>query len=199
MPSSSYGSGKTTIRVNEVILELEALDPISLSTDGYVQNISTYVLATGTGNIVVSPGVTLEQYPIDFLGRNVSGWGESYAQNFIDISRNFAASLAPENPFVGLTWYDTDDKQLRVWDGTAWDLINRTYDNARHTQGIASSIWTVNHGLDLPAPFIAFAQFFVIRDDIPRLILPIDVTFVSANQLTADFSNAEIGYVLVRK
>jgi hypothetical protein len=124
-----------------------------------------------------------------------------YAQNFINLARNFASSSQPINGFVGQTWYNPDDGQLRAFDGTNWDLVNRASFGvtARHTQGSPSTTWTVNHLLNLPAPYIAFCQFFVDRGNGPKIILPSDVNFVNGNRLTATFSNAEIGYVLVRQ
>lgn len=204
-PSSSYssGTGRTTIRVNEVIAPLASGDAASLAFDGYVTNISTYIITAGTLNIVVPPGTDITDYPIELLGRNVSGWGETYAQNYVNLARNFATTTAtaPSNPFVGQTYYSTDDQQLRVWNGTSYGLVNQASFGVtfRHTQSTAATTWTVNHTLGLQAPFIAFVQFFVDRGAGPKLIIPSDVNFVSANQLTVTFSNAEIGYVLVRQ
>lgn len=198
--SSNFDGSKTLVRVREVVPSLVAGDTAALATDGYVTNISTYLLYTGTEEVVVPPGVTLSQFPIEIMGRNVSGWGESLAQNFLNITRNFAASTPPQNPLVGQFHYDTDDKQVRVWGGVGWDLANKASFGTTfmHTQSSPANTWTVNHVLGLQAPFIAFTQFFVDRGQGPKLIIPSDVTFVSANQLTVSFSNAEIGYVLVR-
>ena len=199
--SSIYVSPKTTIRVNEVVPVLGSGDASTLASDGYLINISTYLINLGVGNLVIPPGVDITTYPIEFLGRTMFGWGEVYNQNFTNIARNFAQGTAPANPFVGQTWFDTDDGQLRAYDGASWDLVNRASFGvtARHTQSVAATTWTVNHGLGLTAPYIGFVQFFVDRGAGPKMIIPSDVTFVSANQLTVSFSNAEIGYVLVRQ
>lgn len=199
-PESIYAGGKTRIYVNEVVTPLNVGDPSTLESDGYITNISTYLLYTGTEEILIPPGVDITGYPIEFMGRGVSGWGESFAQNGINTARNFAGGIAPVNPFVGQTWYSTDDGQLRSFDGVSWELVNKASFGVtfRHTQGSASSTWTVNHLLGLQAPYIAFVQFFIERGQGPKLILPADVNFVGANQLTVSFSNPEIGYVLVR-
>lgn len=199
--SSSFSNGKTTIRVNELVPPLIQSDVGSVLTDGYITNISTYLLKIGTNEIVVPPGVNITGYPIEFMGRGSSGWGEAFTQNFLDLSTNFASASQPVNGFTGQTWYDSDNKELRIFDGTTWDLVNRTAygTTALHTQSNASNMWTINHLLNLPAPHIAFVQFFVDRGLGPQLILPADVTFDNANQITATFSNQEIGYVLVRQ
>ena len=200
-PSAVFESGKTTIRVNELMRELADGEPLTLLTDGYITNISTYLLDTGTETIIVSPNVDITTYPIEFVGREFVGWGEIVTQNFLNLARNFADAVPPANGFVGQTWYDTDNKQLRIWDGNGWDLLNRTAYGVtfQHTQGVPATEWTISHLLDIPAPHIAFVQFFVDRGEGPKLILPAEVSFDSANQLTAFFSNPEMGYVLVRQ
>jgi len=200
-PSSSFASGRTTIRVNEVVPPLIAGDAASLAFDGYVTNISTYIITAGSTTIVVPPGVSITDWPVELLGRNISGWGETFDQNYVNLARTFASSTPPSNPFVGMQYYDTDDQQIRVWNGASFGLVNQASYGVtfRHTQSTAATTWTVNHTLGLQAPFIAFVQFFVDRGAGPKLIIPSDVNFVSANQLTVTFSNAEIGYVLVRQ
>lgn len=199
-PSSEFTDGETTIFVAEAVPALGAEDPPALESDGHVTNISTYLLYTGTTTIVVPPGVNLTNYPIEFMGRGSSGWGEAYAQNYVNLARNFAHGLPPANPFVGQLWFDTDDNQVRAFDGVGWDVVNRASFGTtfRHTQGTPSTTWTVNHLLGLQAPYICFAQFFIDVDGEPQLILPANVTFNSANQLTATFTDPQVGYVLVR-
>lgn len=185
----------TKINVNEAI-------PADGSTsDGYVTNISTYLLDTGSELLVVPPTVNITTYPVEFMGRDSSGWGEAFAQNFMSIARNFAGSSAPSRPFVGLTWFDTADGQLRVWDGQYWDLVNRKSFGTtfQHTQGTPAVTWTIIHGLNLPAPHIGFCQFYVDRGEGPQAILPSNVEFVNGNQMRVTFSNPERGYAMVRQ
>lgn len=192
---SSFSSNRTRINVNE---------PISSGDEnptGYITNVSTYLLYTGFDIIVVPPEVTITSYPIDFMGRDSAGWGESFAQNFTSLVTNFANVNAPTNPFIGQTWYNTDDKQMHVWQGSSWEILNKgsfgtTY---RHTQGTAAKVWTINHGLGLPAPHIAFCQFYVDRGNGPQVIVPSNVRFIGPNQMEVTFTNTEIGYVLVRQ
>lgn len=199
--SSTFGSAKTTVNVNEAIPALATGDASTLSSDGYVTNISTYLIYTGTETVIVPPTVNITTYPIELMGRDSSGWGEAFTQNFVNLARNFANPTSPQNPFVGQSWYDTDDGQMRVWNGSSWGLLNQasfgvTY---RHTQGSPANVWVINHFLGLPAPYIAFCQFYVDRGDGPQIIIPSDVEFTTGNQLRVTFSNPEIGYVLVRQ
>lgn len=200
--SSSFNptTNLTTIRVNELVKPLKSGEPTSLLSDGFLTNISTYLLDTGTAEVVVPPGVSVTDFSIALMGRGVSGWGEAYAQNFLNIARTFAGGIAPENPLVGQQWYNTDEQQLRIFDGAEWDLVNRTSTGitARHTQSSPSEVWNVNHLLGLQPPYIAFAQFFVERETGPKMILPADVSFTGPNTLVVTFSQPETGYVLVR-
>lgn len=198
-PSSIF-SGITIIYINEIIPLLDIGESLSLSSDGYITNISTYLLYTGTSNIVISPGVNNTSYPIEFMGRGSSGWGEAQAQNFINITRNFANALEPINPFFGQTWFNADDHQIRVYNGTSFELVNRSSFGVtfRHTQGSSNTTWTVNHLLALPAPFIAFTQFFIDQGSGPEQIIPENVSFMTTNQLVATFSVPVVGYALVR-
>ena len=199
--SSVFSNSKTTIKVNEGIPSLSGGEAATLLTDGYITNMGTYLLDTGGTAIIVPPTVDITKFPVELMGRDSSGWGETFTQNFVNVARNFSGSSAPTNPFLGMSWYSTDDQQVRIWNGAGWDLLNRqsyglTY---RHTQSTASATWTVNHYLGFPAPYIGFCQFFVDRGNGPKIIIPMDVTFVNGNQLTVSFSNPEVGYVLVRQ
>lgn len=53
-------------------------------------------------------------------GRNVAGYGQLIAENFIGILENFAANTAPINPIEGQLWYDTEDNVLKLYDGILW-------------------------------------------------------------------------------
>lgn len=199
--SSVFASGNTRIYVNEIVSGLAGGEATSLLSDGSITNISTYLLYTGTGTIVIPPAVNITTYPIEFMGRDSTGWGEAFTQNFLNLARNFANPTAPSNPFVGQTWFDTDDNQMRVWNGSVWDLVNKASFGVtfRFTQGSPATVWTINHGLGLQAPYIAFCQLFVDRGDGPQIIIPSNVEFLTANQMRVTFSNPEIGYALVRQ
>jgi microcystin-dependent protein len=53
-------------------------------------------------------------------GRNVAGYGQIIAENFIGILENFASNSAPVNPVEGQLWYDTEDNVLKLYDGILW-------------------------------------------------------------------------------
>jgi microcystin-dependent protein len=57
---------------------------------------------------------------LTFPGRNVSGYGQTIAENFLSLLENFAKSTPPVNPVEGQLWYDISDGVLKVWDNVTW-------------------------------------------------------------------------------
>lgn len=196
LASSTYSAGVTTIRVAEPVPVLAVGDAPTLASDGDVTGISTYLLATADGAIIVPPGVTIADRPVDLFGQNTRGWGEGYAQNFVDLAQNFAGSTAPAAPFTGQAWYDTTGHPgtLKLWSGDAWVAVV----SSRRLGPLTGTTWVVTHGLGLPSPYIADVSFFVQRGLSMKMILPQDVSFDTPNQLTVTFTNVETGYVMVR-
>lgn len=57
---------------------------------------------------------------LTFPGRNVTGYGQIIAENFLSLLENFASATAPVNPIEGQIWYDSTNGILMLWDNTAW-------------------------------------------------------------------------------
>jgi microcystin-dependent protein len=57
---------------------------------------------------------------LTFPGRNVTGYGQIIAENFLHILENFASSIAPVNPTEGQLWYDSENGFLQLFDGSNW-------------------------------------------------------------------------------
>ena len=57
---------------------------------------------------------------LDFPGRNVTGYGQIIAENFLALLENFASGAAPANPVEGQLWYNSLDGILEIWDNTQW-------------------------------------------------------------------------------
>ena len=55
-----------------------------------------------------------------FPGRNVTGYGQIIAENFLHLLENFASGTQPVNPIEGQLWYDTTNNVLQLWDNTNW-------------------------------------------------------------------------------
>jgi len=57
---------------------------------------------------------------LTFPGRNVTGYGQIIAENFLSLLENFASDTEPVNPVEGQLWYDSTDGILMIWDNTSW-------------------------------------------------------------------------------
>lgn len=57
---------------------------------------------------------------LKFPGRNITGYGQIIAENFLHILENFASATAPVNPTEGQLWYDSENGILMIWDNTNW-------------------------------------------------------------------------------
>lgn len=55
-----------------------------------------------------------------FPGRNVTGYGQIIAENFLHLLENFSGNSRPVNPVEGQLWYDTANNVLQIWDNTNW-------------------------------------------------------------------------------
>jgi microcystin-dependent protein len=57
---------------------------------------------------------------LNFPGRNVTGYGQIIAENFLQLLENFASANQPTNPVEGQLWYDSTNGILMLWDNTQW-------------------------------------------------------------------------------
>ncbi len=57
---------------------------------------------------------------LTFPGRNVTGYGQIIAENFLALLENFASASEPVNPVEGQLWYDSTNGVLMIWDNTNW-------------------------------------------------------------------------------
>ncbi len=55
---------------------------------------------------------------LTFPGRNVVGYGQIIAENFLHVLENFASVTPPVNPVEGQLWYDSSTGVLQINDGT---------------------------------------------------------------------------------
>lgn len=57
---------------------------------------------------------------IKFPGYGYLNYGEAVNENMLWIMQNFAAPMAPSQPVIGQTWFDTSVNVLKVYDGAVW-------------------------------------------------------------------------------
>jgi microcystin-dependent protein len=70
--------------------------------------------------ITVFDNTSSDDTSLRFPGRNVTGYGQIIAENFLALLENFASANEPVNPIEGQLWYDSTNGVLQIWDNTAW-------------------------------------------------------------------------------
>ena len=62
--------------------------------------------------------IDTESTDLTLVGKNYTGYGESFNENFIKLLENFANPNSPVNPLKGQLWFDSSEDKLKVFDGT---------------------------------------------------------------------------------
>ena len=78
------------------------------------------------------------------VGRNYSGYGEYFNENFIKLLENFAATAAPSNPLEGQLWWDKSDQRVKVYDGIVWKASGGPFVQNTRPQMVAGDLWIDN-------------------------------------------------------
>ena len=78
------------------------------------------------------------------VGRNYTGYGEYFNENFIKLLENFSNTAAPSNPLTGQTWWDNSDQRLKVYDGTVWKASGGPFVQNTVPSMVAGDLWIDN-------------------------------------------------------
>jgi hypothetical protein len=78
------------------------------------------------------------------VGRNYSGYGEYFNENFIKLLENFSNTAAPSNPLQGQTWWDVTEQRLKVYDGDVWKASGGPFVQDDQPQMVAGDLWIDN-------------------------------------------------------
>jgi microcystin-dependent protein len=77
---------------------------------------------------------------LTFPGRNVVGYGQIIAENFLKLLENFAGSSIPSNPIEGQLWYDINDSTLKIYDGISWKAASNVQKGPSEPTQSASTV-----------------------------------------------------------
>jgi hypothetical protein len=71
---------------------------------------------------------TINQTSTDLtlVGKNSTGYGIYFNDNFVHLLENFANTSQPNNPITGQVWFDTTQNRLKVYDGTQFKVTGGT-------------------------------------------------------------------------
>lgn len=82
--------------------------------------IVNFTDSENTTPITVFDNTSSTDTSLTFPGRNVTGYGQIIAENFLHLLENFASANQPVNPTEGQLWYDSANGALQIWDNTNW-------------------------------------------------------------------------------
>ena len=88
--------------------------------------------------------IDTESTNLILVGRNYTGYGEAFNENFIKLLENFANTAAPSNPLTGQVWWDTQERRLKVFDGDQWKASGGPFVSSTQPQMVAGDLWINN-------------------------------------------------------
>lgn len=88
--------------------------------------------------------IDTESTNLTLVGRNYTGYGEAFNENFIKLLENFANTAAPSNPLAGQTWWNTEAQRLQVYDGAQWKASGGPFVQNTRPQMVAGDLWIDN-------------------------------------------------------
>lgn len=78
---------------------------------------------------------------LTLIGRNYTGYGEFWNENFIKLLENFANVAQPTTPMVGQLWYDTSEARLKVYNGNRFKATDTTIVSPTQPEMLPGDIW----------------------------------------------------------
>ena len=81
---------------------------------------------------------------LTLVGKNYTGYGESFNENFIKLLENFSNTSAPSTPLTGQLWWDTATSRLKVYDGTVWKASGGPFVQSSIPTMVAGDLWINN-------------------------------------------------------
>jgi len=67
---------------------------------------------------------------LTFPGRNVTGYGQIIAENFLALLENFSRDTPPTKPIEGQLWYDSANGTMMVYDSERWKAASNIQKSA---------------------------------------------------------------------
>jgi hypothetical protein len=104
----------------------------------------SYKINTTDGTLLVDlidGKIDTDTTDLTLVGRNYTGYGEQFNENFVRLLENFKNVAPPANPLIGQLWYDTSEGRLRVYNGEDWKSTDTTVVAATQPSMLAGDIW----------------------------------------------------------
>lgn len=90
---------------------------------------------------LVDGRIDSETTDLVLVGRNYTGYGEYFNENFVRLLENFKNVAPPSTPLTGQLWYDTSEGRLKVYTGVVWKSTDTTVVAATQPEMLSGDIW----------------------------------------------------------
>ena len=88
---------------------------------------------------VVQDGtINTNSLDITLVGKNYTGYGEAFNENFVKLLENFANATQPKKPLSGQLWYDTTNKKITVYNGTVFKPLAVINNGTKPSQSVSN-------------------------------------------------------------
>lgn len=83
-------------------------------------------LSNGDALVTIADGTADVNYTsLALVGKNFAGYGQLMNENLVTLLENFSNSAPPVNPLVGQLWFDSENRQMKVYTATgSWKTIS---------------------------------------------------------------------------
>jgi hypothetical protein len=79
---------------------------------------------------------------ITLIGKNYTGYGETFNENFVKLLENFSNTTPPKKPLSGQLFFNSSTKSLKVYDGTKFKSIGVVESSDTKPTGMnAGDLW----------------------------------------------------------
>ena len=86
----------------------------------------TITPTNGQNPIVIADGTINTSTTVTLVGKNYPNYGNILDQNFIKLLENSSNTTAPASPLTGEIWWDSGNRILKVYTGSAWKNVGST-------------------------------------------------------------------------
>ena len=76
--------------------------------------------------VVADGTINTTSLDITLVGKNYTGYGEAFNENFVKLLENFSNNKQPVKPLSGQLWYDSTNKHISVYNGTKFRPLGVT-------------------------------------------------------------------------
>jgi hypothetical protein len=87
---------------------------------------------------------TIDTTSLDIIlvGKNYTGYGETFNENFVKMLENFASVTQPAKKITGQLWFDATSKKIKVYDGLQFKSIGIVENGDNKPSGYnAGDLW----------------------------------------------------------